>query len=146
MLLGAAKRKKDEPVEKEVVHRVPVRINGSVLAEMAKFHSPKEKSQWICEAIDDLLGRETYLDANWQDAGDDDTASFLAMVNLDEGLVDPASIIVLVPDSTYTALMDAVKVITWLNIGNSRSVRPALIRSAIRQRIILNGRLLNDFF
>lgn len=146
MLLGASKRPKQDSKTQEPVERVPVRISGALSGEMAAFYSPKKKSLWICEAIDDFLARETYQDADWLDGNNDDAASFQAMLDLDEVLVDQVPHVILMPQKTFESLTEAVKNISWLNPHESRSVRPAIIRAAIRQRILLNGLLFNDLF
>lgn len=146
MLLGAAKLKSSNEDKPEPKKRVPIRLSGKLFSDMASYHSPKEKSIWVEQAIEDLLDREIYKDADWQDIENEDTSAFLALIDLDETLVDPVSDIVLLSKETYDKLTSAVQKTAWLNADSSRSPRPAVIRAAIRQRILLGGKLFKDIF
>ncbi|WP_286241190.1 hypothetical protein [Neptuniibacter halophilus] len=111
---------------------------------MAQFHQAKEKSQWVSDAVLDLLSREIYEDADWQDADHEDTVAFLSLLNFDEKLIDPVADTILMPQSVVDSMSEAVKKICWVLPEASRSVRPAIIRAAIRQRVLLNGKLLSE--
>ncbi|WP_417583353.1 hypothetical protein [Nitrincola sp.] len=56
---------------------------------MEAYHKPKEKSAWIAEALEDLLGRETYKTANWSEPYEAKEV-FRAMLSLNERMKTPS--------------------------------------------------------
>lgn len=126
--------------------RVPVRLPAKLIADMSLYHSPKEKSDWVEAAIKDLFERQIFKDANWQNAQNEDTAAFMSLLHFDEVLIDPANDTFLLSESVLNQINIVTKQVAWLQEPSSRSPKPALIRAAIRQRILLKGKLLSNIF
>lgn len=146
MLLSSPRQKKDSKTASESFKRISIRINRALIEEMSAHHPPKQKSKWVTEAIVDLLDRDIYKEADWNEADNEDTAAFMAMINLDEALRDPVAEVFLIPDSIFDELSAATNKVVRLFPSLSRFVRPAIIRAAIRQRLVLNGRRYKGLF
>ncbi len=69
--------------------RISVRLPQSLISKMEAYHKPKEKSAWIAEALEDLLGRETYKTANWSEPYEAKEV-FRAMLSLNERMKTPS--------------------------------------------------------
>ena len=143
MLLPGVK-KAEKRSDKETLVLVPIRFPTALIGEMKKYYKPKEKSAWIADSIDDLLKRSLYIDADWSDANHSDTAGFLALLDLNEELKDSTRDNIHIRESVYEELEVAVNHVKRLFPSEGQSARPALIRAAIRQRVLLRGKLLNS--
>lgn len=141
LLSSPKKGKTASPSEVKPV-RVPIKMSAALVEKMRAHHKPKEKSAWVADAIQDLLDRELYRDANWE-IPNDDTEAFMALLNFKEKLSDPKADTFLLPAEIFDALSEAVERITKLYPSLGVNARPALIRAAIRQRLLLSGGLLS---
>lgn len=130
------------PVEEDV-QLVPVRL-PKLLADQARaFYKPKQKSVWVCDAVQDLLQRSLFLDANWADLRDDDAQAFVSMLAIPEPHRTNTSHVIRMPSGLYGQVLTAVECITpFFAPEHGRNVLPALIRAAMRQRVLMGGRLL----
>lgn len=143
MALLSSPKKGKTPVLSEVKPvRIPIKISAALVERMRRHHKPKEKSAWVADAITDLLDRELYRDADWN-TPNEDTEAFMALLNFKEKLTDPKAETFSIPAETFYALAEAVERITKLYPSLGISARPALIRAAIRQRLLLSGSLLS---
>lgn len=127
-------------------HRVPIRLSQALVDAANKYYSAKGKSRWFDEAIADLLTRSTYVDADWTDKNNSDTTSFIALLSLNEKLVNAKGDTLLLSAGTFDALTCAVENITKLYPSEAVRIRPAIIRAAIKQRILLSGLLWSEAF
>ncbi|WP_299194701.1 hypothetical protein [uncultured Amphritea sp.] len=145
LLIPSPKQKsRDDEVKKP--HRVPIRLSQALIVAASKYYSAKGKSRWFDEAIADLLARSTYADADWTDRNNSDTSSFMALLSLNEKLVDAKGDTILLSPDTLHDLTSAVENITKLYPSEATRIRPAIIRAAVKQRILLNGLLWAEAF
>jgi hypothetical protein len=147
MLLPVVKLSK--PRTENIGTRVSIRISKKLSDKMAEFHKPKEKSKWVSEAVVDLFNRQAYVEADWKDSEEENLTDFLMLMDFNESIVNPKNDIFILDKDSCNLLNDAVKnilpVIAQHNI-TARSVKPSLIRGAIRQRLVLGGGRTNNQF
>jgi len=128
--------------------RLPIRIPRQLVTDMKAFHKPKEKSKWVTDSIEDLLNRQCYKDADWSNINNEDTVDFLMFLDVNEELVDSKQEIFLIDHNVYLRLKEAVaRIVPFCATPSILShVQPAIVRAAIRQRVILDGNLFATVF
>lgn len=142
MALIQPPQKRGEPEVKPEMGEIGFRYPVALTRKM-RYHKPRQKALWVQEAVEDLLNLSSYKDVDWGNPVEEECDAFLSMLYLAERYTELGK---------STALRLPVTVINDLNTAAERiekvtgrtDMRSLIVRAALRQRILFQGRRIGD--